>query len=159
MASAILFALAALGAVVAAALAFYGARAAWRWGRAAAAQARGAPGADCPVAFTDAPDWGGRRACFEVGDYPDFMAAVARQADERGDGGSASAAGAFLDGAACVGVRPGYRLTAYPAKRFGGPPLIDRAGPYEFRAGAPEYNKRVGSLRVTLTFSAAASRP
>jgi len=124
----------------------------------------------CPVLFTDANDYRGASACFQIGQYPDLDVASTSGASTSGASTSgASTSGASTSGASTSGastsafldgvigsyeVRPGYTLVAYSEPGFRGDVLLSRRGhamsTFRSVAGAPPLPKSM-IVRLDMT--------
>ena len=104
----------------------------------------------CPVLFTDANDYRGASACFQIGQYPDLDVASTSGASTSG-----ASTSAFLDGViGSYEVRPGYTLVAYSEPGFRGDVLLSRRGhamsTFRSVAGAPPLPKSM-IVRLDMT--------
>jgi hypothetical protein len=109
----------------------------------------------CPVLFTDANDYRGASACFQIGQYPDLDVASTSGASTSGASTSGASTSAFLDGViGSYEVRPGYTLVAYSEPGFRGDVLLSRRGhamsTFRSVAGAPPLPKSM-IVRLDMT--------
>lgn len=95
------------------------------------------PRVGCPVVFTDAPEFGGARRCFELGSVLNLELEgngfAPRDDDAAGsapDTTGRRVPSSFEGGAVMsVGVRPGYAVVAYSEPDLKGEVVLNRTGP------------------------------